>query len=200
MPPRRRSFTRPQDTLTYRKLFVIAVEGIRTEPQYFSLFRQLSINVDIKTLEEKDRSSPEQVLARLESYLKKSALKKNDQAWLVVDKDSWTDNQLSKLVKWSRQNTNFGLALSNPKFEYWLLLHFEEPNSIKSPRDCNDKLKKHIPDYNKSINPRKITRTMVESAIQRAKSRDISTSNSLIPVFPGTTVYKLVEAILNNAK
>ena len=63
------------------------------------------------------------------SYLKR-------EAWLVVDKDQWTDDQLIKLLEWSQKADNYGFALSNPKFEYWLLLHFEDASGVKNSRDC----------------------------------------------------------------
>jgi hypothetical protein len=80
MPPKRRKFQRPLGERRYRKLFVIAVEGVKTEPQYF--------------------------------------------------------------------------ALSNPKFEYWLLLHFNDGTGIASSRDCSDRLKRHLPGYDKGIDAR----------------------------------------------
>jgi hypothetical protein len=42
------------------------------------------------------------VLARMESYLKEEGLKASDEAWLVVDKDQWTEEQLSLLYQWSQ--------------------------------------------------------------------------------------------------
>ncbi len=41
-------------------------------------------------------------------------------------KDEWTDDQLSQLNEWAQGADNYGFALSNPKFEFWLLLHFED--------------------------------------------------------------------------
>lgn len=41
MPQKRRSFRRPFGKLPYRKLFVIATEGAKTEPQYFDILRKL---------------------------------------------------------------------------------------------------------------------------------------------------------------
>jgi hypothetical protein len=38
MSKKRRQFKRPLGKKSYRKLFVIAVEGAKTEPQYFAMF------------------------------------------------------------------------------------------------------------------------------------------------------------------
>ncbi len=132
----------------------------------------------------------------MKEHLKKAALKKSDEAWLVVDKDRWTDEQLAQLNEWSQGEDNYGFALSNPKFEYWLLLHFEEGAGITSSQDCSDRLKRHLPDYDKGIDPRKFPQETIDEAIRRARQRD----NPPCPDWPqavgSTTVYRLVENIL----
>ena len=46
----RRKFTRPLGNRRYRKLFVIAVEGSVTEPDYFKLFQNIEPIVHVKCL------------------------------------------------------------------------------------------------------------------------------------------------------
>jgi hypothetical protein len=74
-------------------------------------------------------------------YLRQESLKKSDEAWLVVDKDQWSNEQLEQLLRWAQGSDNYGFALSNPKFEYWLLLHFEDGEGISSSRACLERLK-----------------------------------------------------------
>ncbi len=192
----RRKFQRPLGQRRYRKLFVIAVEGAKTEPQYFATLNNQQSVIRVNCLKGKHDSSPLQVLRRMQDHLKKEALKKSDEAWLVVDKDQWTNGQLAQLNGWSQVADNYGFALSNPKFEYWLLLHFEDGTGIASSQDCSDRLKRHLPDYDKGIDPRKFPRQTIDEAIRRAKQRD----NPPCPDWPrsigGTTVYRLVENIL----
>jgi uncharacterized protein YpiB (UPF0302 family) len=194
MPRKRRKFQRPLGQLRYRKLFVIAVEGASTEPQYFTLLNQQSV-INVKCLKGKNESSPPQVLKRMERYLKEASLRKTDEAWLVCDKDQWTDEQLLQLYSWSQHKANYGFALSNPNFEYWLLLHFEEGNGVSTTHDCLERLKRHLPDYDKNLNARKISHDMIADAIRRAKQRDTPPCIDW-PRTIGTTVYKLVERIL----
>ena len=194
MPLKRRQFQRPLGQLRYRKLFVIAVEGASTEPQYFTLFHQQSV-INVKCLKGKNESSPLQVLKRMKQYLKEASLRKTDEAWLVCDKDQWTDEQLLQLYGWSQEKVNYGFALSNPNFEYWLLLHFEEGNGVSNARDCSEWLKRHLPDYDKNLDTRKISHSMVMDAVQRARQRDNPPCKEW-PRTIGTTVYKLVERIL----
>lgn len=117
----------------------------------------------------------------------------------MVDKDQWTDEQLSQLHQWSQQKDNYGFALSNPKFEFWLLLHFEDGAGISNSKECSNKLKKHLPGYHKGINDNKISDEMIKQAIKRARLRDNPPCSDW-PRSIGSTVYKLVERILDSHK
>ena len=197
MQPGRRKFSRLLGERRYRKIFVLAVEGRKTEPQYFTIFNDQESVIRINCLKSKHDSAPPQVLARMEKHLKKEGLKKSDEAWLVVDKDQWTDKQLSQLHQWSRQANNYGFALSNPKFEFWLLLHFENGKGVSSSHTCSQRLKRHLPGYDKNINIGKISNKMITDAIKRAEHRDNPPCDDW-PRITGTTVYKLVENILKS--
>lgn len=193
MPPRR-TFRRKLGERRYRKIIVIATEGKKTEPQYFAMFKSREPMVKVKCLEGKIGSSPTQVLQRMNVYLREESLKDIDEAWLVVDKDSWTDEQLTQLYQWSQNRRNYGFALSNPKFELWLLLHFDDPIGV-TPANCIEKLNRYLPNYDKGIDVRKITLDHVLEAIRRAKQRDNPPCTDW-PRNTGSTVYKLVEKIL----
>ena len=123
-------------------------------------------------------------------------MKSSDEAWLVVDKDQWGDEQLMQLYDWAQTRNNYGFALSNPKFEYWLLLHFEDGTGIASSRDCDARLKRQLPNYNKGIDAGKISRKQIDDAIRRAKLRDNPPCIDWPRTFGSTTVYRLVENIL----
>ena len=192
----RRSFKRPVGVRRYRKLLVIAVEGTKTEPQYFAIFNTSQSTIWVKCIKGNHASSPPQVLKRMENYLKEKSLNKTDEAWLVVDKDQWTDAQLTQLYNWSQVGGNYGFALSNPKFEYWLLLHFENGTGISSTQECNERLKRYLPDYDKHLDTRKITTQRVIDAINRAKVRDNPPCTDWPRRLGSTTVYKLVKKIV----
>ncbi len=200
---KRRPFQRPLGQLPYKKLFIIAVEGNKTEVQYFNYLKNLpdlqSI-AQIECLKSNHKSSPPQVLKKMLNYCKKESLKESDEAWLVVDKDQWTDQQLMQLYEWSQQAENYGFALSNPKFEYWLLLHFEDGTNINASHQCDKRLEKHFPNYekSKSIDLRKITLEKISEAIKRAKSRDNPPCTSWPCTMGVTTVYRLIESILRS--
>ena len=195
MPSNRRKFNRSTGERPYRKLFVIATEGTKTEPQYFALFKNRQSFVKVVCIKGKPHSAPHRVLGRLKDRLKREDLLPSDEAWLVVDKDAWTNEQLAQLHAWSQEADNYGFALSNPKFEYWLLLHFERGTGIESPRKCSDRLKRHLPNYDKGIDGRKFTPDRIKEAIDRAKARDNPPCADWPRALGSTTVYKLVEKI-----
>jgi hypothetical protein len=193
----RRKFTRPLGNRRYRKLFVIAVEGSVTEPDYFKLFQNNEPIVHVKCLTSLKGSSPQQVLRRITDHLKGEKLRNTDEAWLVVDKDNWTEMQLNELFHWSKQSENYGFALSNPKFELWLLFHYDDGKGVNSSRRCSDRLKKYLPNYDKGIDVRNIRSEMIDAAIIRAKTKDMPPCLDW-PHKTGTTVYRLVERLLCN--
>ena len=195
-----RVFQRPLGERRYKKLFVVSVEGSKTEPQYFAMFNELQSIVLVKCLKRKaTESSPLQVLKGMESYLRKESLRKTDEAWIVVDKDDWTLEQLRKLLQWAKKSIKYGLALSNPNFEYWLLLHFEDGKKLATSQECLVRLKKHLSNYKKEIDAKKITLKHINRAIARAKQKDGSRPND-VPHIWSTNVYRLIERILNHKK
>ncbi len=198
--PKKRTFQRPLGNRRYKKLFLISVEGSKTEPQYFAIFNQTQSNVLVKCLKRPPtKSSPIQVLKRMKGYLRKESLKKTDEAWIVIDVDDWPKDQLKELLTWAQKSENYGVALSNPNFEYWLLLHFEDGKGIASSQECLTRLKRYLPNYKKDIDGKKITPELIVKAISRAKRCDINRINHFPPTW-STTVYKLVEKILSHPK
>jgi len=195
MVSKRRSFNRPLGNRRYKKIFIVAVEGSKTEPQYFSILNGISSVVKVLKFA---HSSPLHVLQGMKNYIKKMPLLKTDQAWLVMDKDQWTDQQLGQLFAWSKESDCYGFAVSNPSFEYWLLLHFEDGNEIGSKRDCLNRLKRYLPHYEKQLEQYLITIVMVNKAIKRAELRDKPPCIDWPRSSGNTTVYRLIERILSS--
>jgi len=190
----RRKFQRPLGERRYRKMFIIATEGSETEPQYFGMFNSDKAVIHVRCLKCRTASSPPQVLARMTKHLQREGLKPEDEAWLVVDKDQWTDQQLDALHQWSQSKDNFGLALSNPKFEFWLLLHFEEGDGIMNSRQCTERLTRYLPNFAKGhVEVKKLADGII-TAIRRARRKDSPPCTDW-PRKTGTTVYKLVEKL-----
>lgn len=195
MGRKRRSFGRKLGHRRYRKIYVIATEGACTEPQYFNMFNGPEATILVECLRAKNQSASEQVLKRMKQRLAAERLQKQDEAWLVVDKDSWDDNQLQKLYQWSTGDMRYGLAVSTPAFEYWLLLHFEDGKGVANLRECRDRLKSHLPQFDKSHVEVHKLENGTRDAIRRAKMRD-QTGKQKWPNTCGSTVYRLVELLV----
>lgn len=188
-----RRFTRKLGERRYHKLFLVATEGAKTEPQYFKWLNREHACVQV--IKVGHDSDPLHVLKRMKDTLAQTSSMPPWEAWLVVDKDQWTDDQLAQLHAWALEQENHGFALSNPAFEFWLLLHFEDGTGITRLNQCVAQLKKHLPAYDKKIDISKITLERVNDAIRRAKARDNPPSQDW-PRTTGTTVYRLAENIL----
>ena len=190
----RRNFKRPAGERSYRKMYVLATEGTKTEPKYFNLFNEGEAIIHVKCLKHGSGSDPEKILKVLKKYIKDKGLLVGDEAWVIVDRDKWTEGQLNMLHNWSQSAGNYSLAVSNPKFEYWLLLHFEDGSGVNSSQECDERLLRAHPNYKKNnIGIRKLEPGISE-AIRRAKQKD-SPPCAKWPLITGTTVYRLVEKL-----
>ena len=129
MARERRSFKRPSKFRDAR-LFVIATEGARTEVDYFSGLRlrlnNSRVHLEVLERQEAGESSPAHVIQMLNDFAEYELLR-DDELWLVIDRDgrSWKTQMFAGVARACQQKGYF-LAASNPCFELWLLLHFED--------------------------------------------------------------------------
>ncbi|QNP94972.1 RloB domain-containing protein [Corynebacterium wankanglinii] len=68
-----------------------------------------------------------------------------DQAWVVLDEDDATDQQLQAVFEWAAERKDRGVGFSVPQFEYWLLLHFADAKGASTQKDVLDSLMQHWP-------------------------------------------------------
>lgn len=126
----RRSFTRPSGKREAR-LVIIATEGAVTEKAYFEGlvsadgYSNPGVHVEVLATEA-GQSAPKKVIERLNAFKRQYRLDKEDQLWLIIDKDRWPDAQLAEVAQQSHQK-GYLMALSNPCFELWLWLHWADP-------------------------------------------------------------------------
>jgi hypothetical protein len=198
----RRDFSkRPQNKISLRPVFYIAAEGKETECHYFeTILRDIYNNITIKTIKHhgNDPKSLQKAIEKTMANLK-GVMNPNLHAWVVVDRDQWKEEDFDAVAAWTKKSKNRGLALSNPCFEFWLLMHFQPYCPIHDSRDCLKKLLEHIPDYDKKLSG-KIKSFFVEesivTAIKNAKECTECGGRGW-PEKTGTTVYLLVEKILS---
>jgi hypothetical protein len=183
----------------YRKIIVVASEGRVTEVEYLNQLNDTRTTVHLHCIRKGDRNSPEQVLAAIKTHLKAERLQKRDEAWVVVDTDTWGDDALRALHDWSLGRECYGLAVSNPKFELWLLLHFEDGKGACTPALVDRRLGKHITVRSKHAVGSWLTEDSIKGAIARARAKDSPPCGDWPRNPPGTTVYRLVERFLAEA-
>lgn len=200
------------------RLIVIASEGKDTERIYFKALAKEYTNprVHVHILErseaEQNNSSPDHVLKQLNDYKSQYELEADDELWLVVDKDRWTEAMLSRVATECSQEVAMHMALSNPCFELWLLLHIED-SALLTPEEQKQwienrrkskngdpylkvRLRQKMGSYHESSYDALALIAHVEDAIERARALD-NNPNDRWPQTLGTRVYLLAESVMN---
>ena len=200
------------------RLIVIASEGKDTERIYFKALAKEYTNprVHVHILErsesEQNNSSPEHVLKQLNDYKEQYALEADDELWLVVDKDRWTEAMLSHVATECTQDSYMHMALSNPCIELWLLLHLvdvslltpeEQLQWLENRRKSKNtdpylkvRLRQEMGSYHESAYDASMLIANVETAIEQAKALDKNLADRW-PQTLGTRVYLLAESVMN---
>lgn len=200
------------------RLIVIASEGKDTERIYFKAlakeYTNLRVHVHIleRSENEQNNSSPEHVLQQLNDYKSKYDLEADDELWLVVDKDRWTEAMLSHVATECSQEVAMHMALSNPCFELWLLLHMEDAASLspeeqeqwmKNRRKSKNadpylkvRLRQKMGSYHESSYDALTLIAHIEDAIERARALDKNPTDRW-PQTLGTRVYLLAKSVIN---
>ena len=169
-------------------------EGARTEADYLSRFDEHT-HVSVQIPRPDNKSSPTHLVKRMQRALNKQSLRANDSAWILLDRDSWSEQAIEAAEEWARSDQQFNVAISNPKFELWLLLHFEAGREL-SASEIDRRLRTYLPNYHKQFDPRWCSDQSVLDAIDRAKALEMGNHASGPRLLYGTQVYRLVKRIL----
>jgi hypothetical protein len=178
------------------RLCVIAVEGAVDEAQYFKSFGSSRLKIEVLKTDSDNKSAPKYVFQRLDEFRKKYDLDDQDMLWLVMDVDRWGSEQLSLLSREATQK-GYQLAISNPCFEVWLCLHFDDLNpQDKTSKQFKARLGSIRVKYQRdSLDFSVLLRARLPNAIARAKALDPD-SQDYWPQAIGSHIYRLIEAIL----
>lgn len=196
---RKRPLARTEEQVRDTSLVVIASEDHYAVRQYFDFFR--SPRIQFRVLETSDgQSSPQHVLNRLSEYMEEYEMAEGDQLWLVLDTDHWIEAghiaNLTKVVRESKQK-GIEVAISNPCFDLWLLLHFAEfPTEPELACDTvGQKIRDTVGSYNKTkVYNLPITIDAVVEAISRAKAN--FDAAQVIPTKLQTAVFLLLDDLV----
>lgn len=204
-----KSLRRHKPFISPRESVLIVCEGAETEPLYFEALRKelRLLTVEIVIEGEGCGSAPISVVDRAiflrqerEIEAKQSAIEvAYDVIWCVMDVEA-PEPHVSLAAAMNKAKANsLRVALSNPMFEYWYLLHFEKTSAfMQYNRDVMRRLKKHHAKYKKNdpnfftvIYPR------TAQAIENSKTvlREKHCGDDLRSCNPSTHVHRVVEQL-----
>jgi hypothetical protein len=183
------------------RLFIIACDDTYAPKQYFDFFRLTRVQIHVvPTLD--GTSAAAHVLTRLLSFEHHD----DDERWLVLDVDHALNGghvaSFMEALKRAEDN-GINVALSNPCFELWLLLHHQsesECSQLRNAADVTTTLRTKLGSYNKTrLNQAHFPLESVPLACSRAKTIDGPCAHKNVPDNPSTRVYRLMESIISAA-
>ena len=202
LPPRKqRGLGRAGRMTRDDRLVVIATEDRFAPKQYFEALELSRVSVRVFGTED-NRSHASWVVERLrevfEDAKKNNELQPDDEFWVLLDTDHWTQPNhvagFSQAIQEARQ-AGFRVAVSNPCFELWLLLHVADVSPpLDACADVESQLRAVLGGYNKTNVPADKLHPGISRAVERAKKLDVGTNGW--PQSTGTQVHELVEALL----
>lgn len=206
------------ETRYAKALYVISIAGEgKTEEQYFDGIAELNSSelIRIERLEKADvadtKSHPNHVIDLLDERIKywESHGVEPNELWMVVDRDKQNVSkvQLIEIIEKCKK-VGYNLALSNPTFEFWLLLHlvsiesYDKELLLSNPKDTVKTKKRYLEQelsrllggYNKNKLQFEKLKQGINDAVSRAK--ELPVDNLAIINNLGTSVCLLVEKIV----
>ena len=194
-PARGEPFRRP------RKRILVLCEGRNTEPQYLRGFKRWCRNPLVEVVVDPEHGVPLTLVRRAKEArldAERRAAREGDdnvaydEVWCVFDTDDHP--HLEDACQMARDN-GIDVALSNPCFELWLLLHFRDSPGMQGRKDLLRLLRGHVSDYDKRIDFADYQPGYV-SALERAKRLDAGArADGEDRRNPTTGVYRLTESV-----
>src|ERR1041384_2942707 len=149
---RRKPFREP------RKLILIVCGGHVSEPDYFNAIREKHKDRLIRLEIAPERCAPLALVRKAialrnrAAQMAQDAFDHFDAVWCVFDKDQFDLLSAEQLAL----AQGVKIAVSNPCFELWLVLHFQEQTGHVSVGQIQRMCKKYLPGYNKKVNIEKL--------------------------------------------
>jgi hypothetical protein len=183
-------------------VILVVTEGKVTEPSYLNGFRDWVHNPRVQIRMVPGAGSPGSIVneavtrKRSAEQLARRERDRNhafDEVWCVFDVDEHKDMDCAEEL--AKQN-GLSLAISNPCFELWLLLHFREQPGMQSCQSLQTMLEEHINGYDKKVDFVKQFSERYEIALGRARLLDENALHDGEPRRnPSTGVWRLTESI-----
>ena len=183
-----------------KQRIIVSVEGEKTEYAYFNALNSIQDDFWIEIAPHID-SAPKHVFSALKQYVNSETIRTDDEFWVVLDRDKHHEDQYLQIIDWCTNNSAFNMAVSNPCFELWLLLHHDlDENQLSEFDSLIDKPSEYKKRYNielgslfKRVKFMNLEWSIIVRAVSRAKKIDKTAENGW-PVKAGnTTVYRIFE-------
>ena len=181
---------------------LIVCEGANTEKQYFEQFAKFHRNSLVDVIVEGGKGVPLTVVRAAKERKDKAisdAKRKDDEfltyqwVWCVFDVDNHPNVPEARIMA---TDNGIELAISNPCFELWLLLHHRDCPGELHRHKAQTMLKDHVAGYDKDVNFDNY-KDGYQKAVQRARSLDQLAESMGDPGRnPTTGVYVLTEMII----
>lgn len=196
-----RPLQRGANRLRDDRLFLVACDDTYAPKQYFGFFRIPRVQVFVVSPGTEGMDS-----LRVLDMLRQVDHEEQDERWLVLDTDHFTQPQHSaRFLSTLQQARQSGIhvALSRPCFEVWLLLHHHDEDHVKHAVNCREVeqlLRQALGEYNKrNLKNTHFPRELVDVARARARRLDQRVEGGDIPQSATTRIYKLWDAILGDS-
>lgn len=171
-------FKRRESTRPIANKILIVCEGSKTEPQYFHAIRQRwrLATLQVLIVPSQGKTDPcnlvELAIEKRQELEDDDRWEKGDRAWVAFDGDEHIEKSLdawNKALSKAR-GQKIELAITNPCFEFWYLLHFQDHFSQITSKKAKALLNKYLPDYDKAkcYYPETLE-ALTQFAIQRAE-------------------------------
>jgi 8-oxo-dGTP pyrophosphatase MutT (NUDIX family) len=196
-----RGLARRAPTRAPLPLLLVVCEGEVTERQYISGFRQAQGANTVRLEIVAPGGDPRALVQRAAELRDEAADRADrerdenlayDEVWCVFDVD---DHARLDAARELAEETGIRLAVSNPCFELWLILHFREHGAHLTSRQAANLLGKHIRDYRKHVRYEDLAAGYPD-AVERATSLERRHSRAGTDgENPSTGVHHLTEQI-----
>jgi hypothetical protein len=153
-----------------KPIVLVVCEGAKTEPTYFQALRRAKrmSPQQIKIVPGEEGSHPKNVVEYAKSL--KEGIRQDglivDEVWFVFDRDDHAEIEAAFI---QARGNHFQIAFSNPCFELWYLLHYQDQTAHIERNWVFSRLKKYLPQYEKASSVYPDLSSHQSQAISRAK-------------------------------
>jgi len=205
VPPSRAGGRNRRRVRPLKTRILVCTEGRVTEPDYLNNLRRKLRQAPVAIEIDPAHGDPLFLVRRASEVLSEtrrarrrgSANEGFDQVWCVVDVD---DHPRLQAAKELAARESIPLVISNPCFEVWALLHFEECTAYLGRGDAARRLRAHIPEYEKALSTQLLDGKFALAKQRAVTLREFHQDGGVdARSNPSTEVFLLVDAIITVA-